>query len=150
MRVLTAIPSTTPRRLGASHSLSLFPPLPDFFYTLRSSSQADKICTHNRRYAEYSGYWLTTDFLEDQKGRETTFYDAVTGSPLFVAPRVRARLIVYELSYIYVIRRLGSTVLYSCFVSCLLTSWMPPLKAKTHCTYLPNPARRVYSTYCIV
>eukprot|EP00227_Mantoniella_beaufortii_P006540 CAMPEP_0197614200 /NCGR_PEP_ID=MMETSP1326-20131121/59405_1 /TAXON_ID=1155430 /ORGANISM="Genus nov. species nov., Strain RCC2288" /LENGTH=225 /DNA_ID=CAMNT_0043183069 /DNA_START=31 /DNA_END=709 /DNA_ORIENTATION=- len=51
---------------------------------------ADKICTKNRHYAEYSGYWVSTEFLADQAGRETTFYDAVTGLPLFVAPRGRS------------------------------------------------------------
>jgi len=25
---------------------------------------ADKICCYNRHYAEYSGYWLTTSFLQ--------------------------------------------------------------------------------------
>lgn len=57
--------------------------------SLRLPRQADEICTHNRHYAERSGYWLETNFLTDQAGRETTFYDAVTGLPLFVAPRGR-------------------------------------------------------------
>jgi hypothetical protein len=44
----------------------------------------------NRHYAEHSGYWLKTKFLEQvEKSGETTFYDTVTGKPLFVAPRGR-------------------------------------------------------------
>lgn len=51
---------------------------------------ADHICCYNRDYAEYSGYWQTTTFL-DQVNRNniTTFYDSVTGKPLFEAPKGR-------------------------------------------------------------
>lgn len=54
------------------------------------SALADRICCYNRHYAEHSGYWLTTNFLKevDRKG-ETTFYDSVSGKPLFIAPRGR-------------------------------------------------------------
>ena len=53
---------------------------------------ADRICSFNRHYAEHSGYWLETRFLEevDKAGGETTFYDSVTGRPLFIAPRGRS------------------------------------------------------------
>jgi len=45
-------------------------------------------------YAEHSGYWKTTRFLDEvgEKGRngeEITFYDSNTGKPLFRAPRGR-------------------------------------------------------------
>ena len=50
---------------------------------------ADRICTRNRRYAEHSGYWRRTDFLEERRGKQTVFRDAVTGLPIFVAPKVR-------------------------------------------------------------
>lgn len=56
---------------------------------------ADKICCFNRHYAEHSGYafveskrsWLKG--LREANGAEDTYYDSVTGLPLFVAPRGR-------------------------------------------------------------
>eukprot|EP00656_Telonema_subtile_P043415 TRINITY_DN49779_c0_g2_i2.p1 TRINITY_DN49779_c0_g2~~TRINITY_DN49779_c0_g2_i2.p1 ORF type:complete len:201 (+),score=16.80 TRINITY_DN49779_c0_g2_i2:141-743(+) len=52
---------------------------------------ADRICCRNRHYAEHSGYWLQTDFLRaEASGGEVTFYDSITGKPLFVAPRGRS------------------------------------------------------------
>ena len=51
---------------------------------------ADRICNYNRHYAEYSGYWKTTTFLDDTKGeKEVTFYDSNTGKPIFTSPRDR-------------------------------------------------------------
>ena len=50
---------------------------------------ADRICTRNRRYAEHSGYWRQTNFLDERRGKQTVFRDAVTGLPIFVAPKVR-------------------------------------------------------------
>jgi hypothetical protein len=51
---------------------------------------ADKICSFNRHYAEHAGYWEQTSFLaEVDKTVETTYYDSVTGKPLFIAPRGR-------------------------------------------------------------
>ncbi len=51
---------------------------------------ADRICCFNRHYAEHSGYWQLTSFLKEEKGEsEITFYDSVSGKPLFVAPRGR-------------------------------------------------------------
>ena len=53
-------------------------------------SVANNICCHNHDFAEYSGYWRTTSFLSEQSGdKEVTFYDSVSGLPLFVAPRGR-------------------------------------------------------------
>ncbi len=53
---------------------------------------ADKICCFNRHYAEHSGYWLTTSFLQEESAAsgEITFYDSVSGKPLFIAPRGRS------------------------------------------------------------
>mmetsp|Transcript_65627 Transcript_65627/g.125156 ORF Transcript_65627/g.125156 Transcript_65627/m.125156 type:complete len:193 (+) Transcript_65627:56-634(+) len=53
---------------------------------------ADRICCYNRHYAEHSGYWLGTNFLQEleaSKPKEITFYDTITQKPLFVAPRGR-------------------------------------------------------------
>lgn len=48
---------------------------------------ANRICCHNRHYAEPRGSFLSTPFLAAQRGEaSTTFYDSVTGRPLFVAP----------------------------------------------------------------
>lgn len=49
---------------------------------------ADRICNFNRHYAEYAGYWQTTDFLKtlDQMEQPIKFYDSVTGKLLFTAP----------------------------------------------------------------
>ena len=51
---------------------------------------ADRICNFNRHYAEYAGYFLSTSFLKEvDRTKETTYYDSVTGKPLFIAPRGR-------------------------------------------------------------
>jgi len=57
-----------------------------------SESTGNQICCHNRDYAEYFGYWRSTDFpfVKDPAQAEITFYDSVTGHPLFVAPRGRS------------------------------------------------------------
>eukprot|EP00980_Cylindrotheca_fusiformis_P028859 scaffold22660_cov127-Cylindrotheca_fusiformis.AAC.13 len=49
---------------------------------------ADRICNFNRHYAEYAGYWQTTDFLNSLKDEKqpVEFYDSVTGELLFTAP----------------------------------------------------------------
>ena len=40
---------------------------------------------------QYAGYFKTTDFLTTENGEsEVTFYDSVTGIPLFHAPRGRS------------------------------------------------------------
>ena len=52
---------------------------------------SDRICCFNRDYAEYSGYWETTTFLQEvDRNNVTTFYDSVTGKPLFIAPQGRS------------------------------------------------------------
>ena len=57
---------------------------------------SDKICSFNRHYAEHSGYafqaprtWLA--HLASVGNAEVTYYDAVTGKPLFVAPKGRTQ-----------------------------------------------------------
>lgn len=56
-----------------------------------SYETTDRVCCFNRHYAEHSGYWETTKFLEEvDKEGETTFYDPVDGKPLFIAPRGRS------------------------------------------------------------
>lgn len=55
------------------------------------SQVADQICNFNRHYAEYSGYWEATAFLEEAEAAASeditiTFYDSNTGKPLFRAP----------------------------------------------------------------
>lgn len=50
----------------------------------------DRICCFNRHYAEHAGYFLETDFLSTvSRTEETTYYDPVSGKPLFIAPRGR-------------------------------------------------------------
>lgn len=53
---------------------------------------ADRICNFNRHYAEYSGYFLQTRWLEEipQNGDSTIYYDSNTGNPLFQAPGNRS------------------------------------------------------------
>ena len=56
---------------------------------------ADKISNYNRHWAEFAGYWTTTNFFNEVKSeaesnKEITFYDSVTGKPLFIAPRGRS------------------------------------------------------------
>jgi peptide methionine sulfoxide reductase MsrB len=52
---------------------------------------ASRICSYNRHYAEPSGSWVATSFLrEADRAGTTTFFDSVTGRPLFMAPRGRS------------------------------------------------------------
>ena len=53
---------------------------------------ADRICCYNRHYAEHSGYFMmkTRWDKEVDKTKETTYYDSVSGKPLFIAPRGRS------------------------------------------------------------
>lgn len=50
---------------------------------------ADRICNFNRHYAEFAGYWESTEFLTSVKNgvdEPIKFYDSVTGALLFKAP----------------------------------------------------------------
>ena len=53
---------------------------------------ADQICNFNRHYAEYSGYFLQTNWLKEiaQNDEATTYYDSNSGKPLFMAPQSRS------------------------------------------------------------
>ena len=56
-----------------------------------SQETADRICCFNRHYAEHSGYFRQTGFLQNvPHDGETVYYDSVSGKPLFVAPRGRS------------------------------------------------------------
>ena len=49
--------------------------------------KTDKISNFNRHYAEHSGYFLTTNWLNEiDKTKATVYYDPNTGNPLFKAP----------------------------------------------------------------
>merc|ERR1712150_258461 len=53
---------------------------------------ADRICNFNRHYAEHSGYFETTKFVDDAKANPTTeivFCDSNTGKVLYTAPKGR-------------------------------------------------------------
>jgi hypothetical protein len=51
---------------------------------------ADKICNFNRHYAEHSGYFESTSYINDVRNAgELTYYDSNSGKPLFVAPKGR-------------------------------------------------------------
>jgi len=51
---------------------------------------ADRICRRNRHYAEHSGYFEKTSWVKEVEGKgEVTYYDTVTGKPLFIAPKGR-------------------------------------------------------------
>lgn len=55
-----------------------------------SQETADRICCYNRHYAEHSGYFRQTAFLQSVGEAESVYYDSVSGKPLFVAPRGRS------------------------------------------------------------
>jgi peptide methionine sulfoxide reductase MsrB len=49
--------------------------------------KANQICCHNRHYAEHSGFWRTTGWLQAVQGQGATkYFDSVTGKLLFTAP----------------------------------------------------------------
>lgn len=49
---------------------------------------ADKICSYNRHFAENAGFFQQTSFRDEMLSAKgpVTFYDSVSGKPLFVAP----------------------------------------------------------------
>jgi len=57
---------------------------------------ADRICNYNRRFAEHSGYFLSTGFVRDlhraerEGERAVDFFDSNSGEPLFRAPLGRS------------------------------------------------------------
>lgn len=69
------------------HGTSVNPVQSDLLYGV-SEKLADKISNYNRQFAEFAGYFSSTSFEDvvlESKG-PVTFYDSVTGKPLFVAP----------------------------------------------------------------
>jgi peptide methionine sulfoxide reductase MsrB len=55
-----------------------------------NANLADKICNYNRHFAEPAGSFRRTSWLSEvDPNVETTYYDSVTGKPLFIAPRGR-------------------------------------------------------------
>jgi len=70
-----------------AHGTSEKPVQEDLMYGV-SNKLADKISNFNRHFAEMGGYFRSTnleDIVLESKG-PITFYDSVTGKPLFVAP----------------------------------------------------------------
>jgi hypothetical protein len=48
-------------------------------------------------YAEHSGYFETTEYLATvDRTKETTYYDSVSGKPLFIAPRFGKTPIIFS------------------------------------------------------
>jgi peptide methionine sulfoxide reductase MsrB len=54
---------------------------------------ADRICNYNRHFAEYAGYFRTTNFYKEAeaeaKSGDLVFYDSNSGKPLFSGPSGR-------------------------------------------------------------
>jgi peptide methionine sulfoxide reductase MsrB len=71
-----------------AHGTSELPVQGDLIYGV-SNKLADRICNFNRHFAESAGYFQSTNWGEavlQSNGQPITFYDSVTGKPLFVAP----------------------------------------------------------------
>jgi peptide methionine sulfoxide reductase MsrB len=71
-----------------AHGTSNAPVQSDLLYGV-SNKLADKICNYNRHFAEMGGYFQSTEFetiVRNNGNDPVTFYDSVTGKPLFVAP----------------------------------------------------------------
>ena len=53
-----------------------------------SRETADQICSFNRHFAEHAGSWRRANKFVEEVARhgQTTYYDSVSGRPLFVAP----------------------------------------------------------------
>jgi len=72
------------------HGTSAQPVQDDLMYGV-DRKLADRICSYNRHFAEMGGYFRSTNWEEAvlaaaKGGEPITFYDSVTGKPLFVAP----------------------------------------------------------------
>mmetsp|Transcript_7619 Transcript_7619/g.9968 ORF Transcript_7619/g.9968 Transcript_7619/m.9968 type:complete len:224 (+) Transcript_7619:130-801(+) len=74
------------------HGTSAQPVQEDLLYGV-DVKLADRICNYNRHFAEQGGFFRSTnweDVLMQSEG-PLTFYDSVTGKPLFVAPIGRSK-----------------------------------------------------------
>lgn len=69
------------------HGTSSQPVQSNLLYNV-DQNLADKICNYNRHFAEPSGYFTKTSFslAEEASNEPRTFYDSVTGLPLFRIP----------------------------------------------------------------
>ena len=75
------------------HGTSSQPVQDDLLYGV-DVKLADKICNFNRHFAEMGGYYRSTnweDVVMNSGNQPITFYDSVTGKPLFVAPIQRSK-----------------------------------------------------------
>eukprot|EP01083_Nonionella_stella_P146416 460431_1 len=77
-----------------SHGTSEVPVQENLLWNV-DRAKADNICNFNRHYAEHSGYFESTTFLQaakkaEKEGTTMTFYDSNTGKPLFIAPKNRS------------------------------------------------------------
>lgn len=84
------------------HGTSSQPVQSDLLYGV-SNKLADKICNFNRHFAEMGGSFQSSNF-EDvvlNANGPVTFYDSVTGKPLFVAPISRSAEAFVEESKIH-------------------------------------------------
>jgi len=70
-----------------AHGTTAQPVQSDLKYGV-SQKLADQICSFNRRFAEMAGSFRSTSFEKDvlSGSGPITFYDSVSGEPLFVAP----------------------------------------------------------------
>ena len=56
----------------------------------RAGGSAASHARAHARWAQHAGYWTSTNFLKEvDRIVVTTYYDSVTGLPLFIAPRGR-------------------------------------------------------------
>jgi len=78
-----------PKAHGTSHT-----PVQDNLRWGCNQDTADRICNFNRHYAEHSGYFEKTSFIEESKKTgndgKINFYDSNTGKLLFTAPQGRS------------------------------------------------------------
>lgn len=74
-----------------AHGTSPAPVQSDLLYGV-DNSLADRICNYNRMFAEMGGYFQKTTFEDTVLKAQgpITFYDSVSGQPLFVAPMNRS------------------------------------------------------------
>ena len=74
-----------------SHGTSEAPVQEKLLYSV-DNKLADRICNFNRHFAERAGYFTTTDWEDQVRAANgpITYYDSVTGKPLFVAPKNRS------------------------------------------------------------
>ena len=77
----------SPKKHGTSNT-----PVQDNLQYGCDRTVADRICNFNRHYAEFSGYFLQTNWLQEVQHKEeaTTYYDSNSGRPLFMAPQNRS------------------------------------------------------------